>query len=58
MLAIFIKKGTKHACHISFVSDQVCSPYIMLSELFAPFIRNVLPIHRNGVVGNIPNVAH
>ena len=33
-------------------------PYIMLSELFAPFIRNVLPIHCNGVIGNIPNVAH
>ena len=27
MLAILILKGTKHACHISFVSDQVCLPY-------------------------------
>ena len=26
MLAILMIKGTKHACHISFVSDQVCLP--------------------------------
>ena len=35
MLAMLVKKGTKHACHINFVSDQVCLPSFQIGTRYA-----------------------
>ena len=35
MLAILIKKRTKHACHFSFVRDQVCLPSFPIGTRYA-----------------------
>ena len=35
MLAMLINKRTKHACHFSFVRDQVCFPSFLIGTRFA-----------------------
>ena len=35
MLAMLMTEGTRHACHISFVSDQVCLPSFLIGTKYA-----------------------
>ena len=47
MLAISMTKGTKHACHLSFVKDKVCLPSFLIGTRYACHIfkiENPFPI--------------
>ena len=35
MLAMFMTEGTRHACHIGFVWDQVCLPSFLIGTRYA-----------------------
>ena len=37
MLAMLMTEGTRHACHISFVSDQVCLPSFLVGTRYAAY---------------------
>ena len=49
MLAMLMTEGTRHACHISFVSDQVCLPSFLIGTRYACHIfkiKNAFPANQ------------